>query len=522
MNGSPTLPTVQSPLPANHGTTTESWGFTIQATTPTGEPATDFNGYVRLSLVPGTVVAVTSTTNTYSGRNILLQGGQASGVVQGTAVYGPARLWVEDLGYVPAPSGVTPQCSNGLDDNDNGLIDYPADPGCYYADDDTEDGGTYSAGVSPAVEYALPLISDVRGAIPGPTPTCSTSASCGANQTCNAGGQCTCGTTADCVSGVCAGGVCIAALTGGARTPYPNEGIQIAASDPEYLVVTRVASSGFYVTDVGPKAVARGYNSLYAFNFSTPVNLQVCDRITSLSGTTTDFYGFTQLGFPSFTNTYTILAADAGPIDAGVGLPGCQVPDPTVLVPSWLYNGAGSKDNTAALLYPYEAALVRLVGFTIAKHFGPNLAYSNNFGPGQSNCDFNGDGEIDYTCIATGEPGCEGTCATTCDDDPDCSEYTAFATRSQFKVAKGGFMIEVDASTVSTFDPQSNAGLTIPYFTGSLTEFSGGSLNWTVEVRCADDLVCPAALGCATQQTIPSTAACVSPRTASDNDEGSN
>jgi hypothetical protein len=536
VNGTP-LPTAASPLPPNHGTTNDAWAFTIQAVTPTGQPVTDFDGYVRLTLVPGTVVAVTSTTNTASGSNILLQGGQATGVAQVTAVYGPARLWVEDLGYVPAPPGVTPQCSNGKDDNDNGLIDYPSDPGCYFADDNTEDGGSYAAGISPEVQYALPFISDVRGAYPGVIPACAASAACGTGQTCNAAGQCTCGTSADCPNGVCVSDVCVAPLIGGARTPYPNEGIAIAAADPEYLVITRVASDGFFVSDVSPAAVTLGYNSLFAYNFSTPGNMQVCDRITSLSGTVTDFYGFTQLGFPSFTSTYTVLGADGGAPDAG--LPGCQVPEPTVLAPSFF---AGGKTATAEALYRYEAGLVRLEGFSISPYLGPGLATNNNFTAGQSNCDFNGDGVIDYTQIngincdtVNGQPACEGDCANACDNNPQCSEWSAFITRSQFKMTYQGSaatMIQANTSTATGFDPRALALqeaatkpptlIPIPYVTGSLTEFSGGNLNWTVEVRCADDLVCPAELGCTTQQPIPSTAACVSPRTSSDNNEGSN
>jgi hypothetical protein len=483
VDGSTTLPTVANPLPPNHGTTNETWGFTIEAHSPTGELATDFNGYVRLTLEPGTVAAVTSTTNTTMGINILLKGGQAAGVVQGTAVYGPARLWVEDLGYVPAPPGVTPQCSNGIDDNNNGLIDYPADPGCYFADDNTENGGTYASGVSPPVQYALPLIADARGAFPGP-----------------------------------GGG-----LIGGARTPYPNEAINLAASDPEFLVVTSVASNGFYVTDVGANAVANGYNSIFAYSFSTPANMEVCDRITALAGTTNDFYGFTQLSFPEYTNTYVILGQDGGTFDADGGIVGCRVPEPTVLAPSFF---GTNKNATAAALFKYESGLVRLEGFTIAKWFGPGLAFQQDFRPGYSNCDFNGDGSIDYTQInCTGPTPCEGDCANACDNNVDCTEWTAYAARSAFKVSYQGnptTMIQIDATTVSTFDPVGSAGLTIPYFTGSLTEFSGGNLNWTVAVRCPDDLVCPAALGCSTQQPIPSTVACVRPRTVSDNDEGSN
>ena len=64
---------------------------------------------MRLSLAPGTVVQVTGTGMMPSARNLLLAGGKATGVVQGTAIYGPSRLWVEDIGYVPAPAGKVPE-----------------------------------------------------------------------------------------------------------------------------------------------------------------------------------------------------------------------------------------------------------------------------------------------------------------------------------------------------------------------------------------------------------------------------
>jgi hypothetical protein len=351
--------------------------------------------------------------------------------------------------------------------------------------------------VSPPVQYALPTIRDIRGA--------------------NANGS-----------------------SGGSRTPYPNEAIQIATDPPEDLVVTRVSSNGFFVTDLrfmqGPmNGPMYGYNSLFAYNFSTPANLRVCDKITYLAGTANDFYGFTQLSFPSFSNTFLVLGADGGAIDAGAGVPGCQVPEPTVLDPTWL-NGS-DKTFTAQKLYQFEAGLVRIAGFTIAKNFGPMLAHngpsSTVFGPGQSNCDFNGDGQIDYTSIPPNcAPGaCEGTCATKCDNDPTCSEWTSYSARGEYKVANcapcvaadtSAPMIKINTSTVAAFDPPSNAGVTLPYVSGSLTEFSGGSLNWTVEVRCPDDLVCPAAMGCTTQQTIPSSQACVTARTIDDNDQGTN
>ena len=102
-----------------------------------------------------------------------------------------------------------PQCANGIDDNHNGLIDYPTDPGCYLANDDTEDGGTYAAGISSTIYYYVPRIADIRG---GPE--------------------------------------------GGTGTPFPNQAVNVncgylGAKDYEFsVIVTWVSSSGFYVTDL--------------------------------------------------------------------------------------------------------------------------------------------------------------------------------------------------------------------------------------------------------------------------------
>jgi hypothetical protein len=528
VNGNATLPTAGNPMAPNLGNTSDDWAFTIEARTPTGNLDTSFKGYVRLTVAPGTVVGVNGDTTT---RNVLMANGTASGVVQLTGVYGPAHLWVEDLGYVPAAQNTTPKCSDGIDNNSNGLIDFPADPGCYYADDDTEDGGTYSSGVSPAVEYALPKISDVRGK---------------------------------------------------ARTPFSNEAIQIATAEPEYLVVTRVSGNGFFVTDVNPTEMAKGYNSLFSYNFSTPANMQVCDRVVQLSGTTTDFYGFTQLSFPSYLTSYTVLGADGGAYNPKDGIPGCKVPEPILLDPTQPLPFSGDKNTTSAALYPYEASLVRLKGFTIASKFGAGVVdpKTMNITKGNSNCDFNGNGQIDYTTV-DGQQGPEGICSNTCDNDPDCSEYTAYSARGQYKVSHGtcgvydacaplvgsaactaqtapctwdsttttcnggtlcgqfnkqsdcasahcswtlsaATMILINTSTVSTFDPVHNAGNPIDVVTGSLTEFSGGTLNWTVEARCADDLVCPASMGCAVQDIVPTYKACVLVRTIDDPDQGTN
>ena len=52
-------------------------------------------------------------------------------------------------------------------------------------------------------------------------------------------------------------------------------------------VITRVSSDGFYATDVGEK---RGFNSIFAFNFSAPPRMRVCDRMKSYGGTAAGTY----------------------------------------------------------------------------------------------------------------------------------------------------------------------------------------------------------------------------------------
>lgn len=476
VNGDTMLPTEDDPLPANHGDVVETWDFTIEARSATGE-LEPFDGLVRLSVRPGTVFAVTGEGA--MGRNIKLEKGKASGQVQVTAVYGPSRLWAEDLGYTPNTGDKKAQCSNGIDDDGDKGIDFPADPGCAFADDNDEGGGSFSAGVSPPVQYALPKISDVRGT--------------------------------------------------GAGTPYPFEAIELNTKSPQHVVVTRVASDGFYVTDVNPTEVRNGYNSVFAFNFNTPPGMRVCDVLTYFSGTANDFFGFTEMNFPSYKVSFpragekcevpepAVILTDAPADcvtddDCAVHL--CTFPDPNEPTKG---KCAASIINDATRMQQFQSALVRLEHVTIAKNFGPNLAKNNVFSDDASSCDFNGDGQIDF------QSADEGSCAAVCDKDPNCSEWTAFSARGDVKVSRGSAatMLKIATGTVTGFDPVASRGQTIDSITGTLRKFSGGTLNWTLETRCADDLVCSLP-GCGAMQAISSQTACVRLRTIDDNDEGTN
>lgn len=446
VNGGP-LPPANQPLPANRGDTDEVWDFELEARGPGGELEKGFSGLARLSVEPGTIVAVSQGAEPGTDRNVRFKGGKASGRVSLTAIYGPARLWAEDLGYKPAKDPRKAKCADGKnnDDGEDALVDHPNDPGCAFADDDSEEGGTHAAGVSLPVHYALPRVSDIQGF--------------------------------------------------GTTTPYPFEGMEVRADDPHVLVVTRVASDGFYVTDLAE--ADKGYAHLFAFNFSTPAGMRVCDRVTYLAGTVVEFFGFTELSFPSFR---------VEPVFKGQA---CRVPDPVVLDDATI-QGTNDRDAMEKL----ESALVRLENFRIAKKFGPKVAKNNVFSEDASNCDKNGDGQIDFLNDD------EASCANACNADPECTEWTGFSARGNYKVSRGSLQIMINTGTVATFSPVAARGKDLLAVTGTMRNFSGGKLNWTVETRCVDDLVCAKELGCPRQEVVPTDQACVRLRTGSGNDEG--
>ncbi|HRI63770.1 MAG TPA: hypothetical protein PK156_06015 [Polyangium sp.] len=440
------LPASDSPRPANKGDIEEIWDFEIEARSPFGEPVAK-EGMVRLSVEPGVVAGVIG--GDAQGRNIRLVNGKAQGTARVTAVYGQARLWVEDLGYLPKPIADKPLCSNGVDDNGDGLIDFPADPGCAFADDDTEDGGTFAAGTSQPVYYSLPRLNDIQG--------------------------------------------------NGATTPYPYEAVQIETQGSLPVVVTRIASDGFYVTDMSQQA--NGYNHIFAFNFSAPVKMRVCDQLTYLSGTVVEFFGFTELSFPSFKLDEQLIR------DQLKNNTPCELmPTPTVL-DSMIINDPKEMEKL-------ESSLVRIEGFTIGKIFGPKPVVNLIPDADHSNCDLNGDGQVDF------EDDIEGACSNNCASDVNCTEWTSYAARGNYKVFSGGTMIQINTGTAAEFDPVAHKGETLTAVTGTMRNFSGGSLNWTIETRCPDDLLCSRA-GCA-KEDLPSTKACIRPRTIGDADQSTN
>jgi hypothetical protein len=443
-------PSKESPLDPNTGERDDSFEIEVEAVGGSGE-LKDFDGYVRVTIEPGSVVSVVDLEdNSSEGRNLRLRGGKGKARILATASYGPTRIEVEDLGYLPAPEGETPACANGKNDDpdDDVAVDYPNDTGCQFADDNSETGGTYSAGVSPTIYYELPSIQDVQGT--------------------------------------------------GSTTPYAFESITINTSGEHEVIVTRIAKDGFYATDLSGQDA--GFNHMFAFSFSTPRNLRVCDRLTLLSGTVSEFFGFTEMNFPS----YESIGLVKGDEDK------CRVPAPVVLDPETIID-----PNAMEAL---ESGLVRIEGYHVSGKMGPGLALGGMFGANATNCDFNGDGRIDF------ESDAEGSCGNLCSDDPECTEWTSFVARGNYKVAKqvmsGMSVIQVQTDGAPEFSPVANRGATLTSLTGTLRNFSGGNLNWTIDARCTADLVCQEE-GCS-KEVSTSKQACVDLRTEDDNDEGSN
>lgn len=360
-------------------------------------------GWVAIRTQPGDVLSVDAPGAVRG--NIQLHGGRASGVrVTVAKLYGDARIWVEDLGFVPGPAAGS-ACRNGIDDDGDGRTDYGSDPGCAYSNDDTESGGSHAVGLSPALYYANPRIADVQGLTSIP--------------------------------------------------PLEGRSVHIDAGD---MVVTRVSVDGLYVTDVSE---TRGYNHLFAFNFNTPAGVRVCDKLKTLGGIVGEFYGYTELSYPSWTRDLEWPRPERpGPAE-------CLVPEPVEITRALLDDGAAMES--------LEAGLIQVSGGQITPRF--------------EDCDFNDNGDIEWDTP-------EETCADDCAAALDCSELTQYRTYGQFSVATPGATaaergkIQVlTREAIPDFDALAHAGETVALIRGTLSQVEFLDVPWILEVRCRDDLV---------------------------------
>jgi hypothetical protein len=480
--GDPGTPGQELPISVVQATT---FTVNIEADLPDGSIDASFNGYVNVLVQPGTI-------SNLDVRNVQLQNGSITGVVVPVvASFGETHIWADDLGYEPAaPNSMPPpQCSDGIDNNNNGLIDYPADPGCYAPVDNTENLGTYASGASETIYFQLPRIQLVRGYDP----------------TNNGNGN---------------------------ATSFPNTQVSIdcgwrgGTSYDFSTVVVGLGSAGFYAQDLQTdEQPAPGYSGIYAYNFSTPVDMRVCDRLQVFSGTAADFYGYTELNYPTWQLEYWDPTVRP-----------CLVPEATVL-------GVGDLNNNNRL-WQLESTLARVetagtVTVKIASHFGAlDVPYTGTgssavYTPSAtaSNCDYDHNGKINFedSALTPSEANCALVCvgsSSLAPTDYQCSEYSSFASENDFifivadSSGNGSTArIQADAAAADLFNPVASRGQLVNAFTGIVSYFSGGS-QFTLNARCDDDVAvvpppnqpCPSGQTCA---PLTSNRACVHARTQS-------
>ncbi|MDI7267087.1 MAG: hypothetical protein QME96_03725 [Myxococcota bacterium] len=408
---------------------TEGVAFTLEISAV--QPPAGWSGWVALRSEPGEIVSVRAP-GAIRGNVPLAGEAVATAEVSVAKGYGDTYIWAADIGFVPGPV-VGSQCGDGIDNDGDGRTDFGDDPGCAWSNDDSETPGSFAVGVSEPLHFANPRVSDVQGR--------------------------------------------------SFTSPLEGRAVTIDAGT---LVVTRVSTSGLYVTDISED---RDYTSLFAYNYNTPHRVRVCDRLVAVGGIVSEFYGLTELVFPSWTLDPSVRRA--APLPAGPDE--CPVPEPVELDAVTLRNPRAMES--------LESALVAVVGGTITRNF--------------VDCDYNRNRSIDWDRLD------ERECADTCDADPDCTERSQFRRYGQFGVVLPGatpagrakvFVVTREAIPEEEFDPsvEDHRGRTVALVRGTLQHIEFLGVPWIVEIRCRDDLVLEGA-------ALPMWRACVPPV---DDDEG--
>ncbi|HOA14179.1 MAG TPA: hypothetical protein PLC24_09490 [Myxococcota bacterium] len=406
--------------------------------------------WVRMSVRPGKLLVVSA--DRYVGNDVFLEKGHASNVkVRVWDVFGPTRVWAEDVGYLPRTRiGVTPSCGDGKDNDGDGFTDWPLDPGCLEASDDSEESGSGAAGVSRTVMFDTPTIAQLQGFYAGVTTDFN------------------------------------------GASPYAGEEVTVDKGD---LVVTRVTTDGMYVTDASDQG---GYNHLFVFTYNSPttvpvceadeqdnlgcvndgrpVPVRICDRLTFVGGSVSEFYGFTEMSFPVW-DTQVWKESD-GP---------CPMPAPRALM---------AADFRGKALEGSEAGLVTVSDIVLGS--ADDIV----------DCDFNKDGTVDFRDYDTNECSDECSCREQCDKDLLCVEFNQYVEFGQWPARLGGesgVKVWINSrESVPEFDPWAeDVPRQLVAITGTLRNLSFlDPYPWIIEPRCQDDIVL-------TGEPKPITQACV-------------
>ena len=226
-----------------------------------------YRGPLSVRVTPG---EISSPSNT-----ILMDGGEALevpiAIARGT---GKTHVWFEADGVMPLPDGQQyGQCSDGLDNDLNGLVDL-ADAGCEHAGDDMEAPVNLSTGVSPTFWFDDPKLRDIQ--------------------------------FTDDLN----------------QSPLLGEQVTVTAGT---LIVTNIVSNGFYALDLADNTPDRLFNALFVFTFSKPQGLSYGQPLCGFSGAVQEHVGMTQVVFPSFEPYY--ISNPKCALFPGLD-PFAEVPDP--------------------------------------------------------------------------------------------------------------------------------------------------------------------------------------------------
>jgi len=462
--------------------------FTIDIQALRGGEPYPFEGWVLLDVQPEVV-----SCGQVSPQSVRLQGGVAKNVkVSVYRAYCTVRLVATDVGYVPAADPANSRCQNDIDDDGDGYIDLPklgakkpgngmqyGDNGCAMASDDSEEGGTGASGASDPIYYRCPTMADIQTPILGKT---------------------------------------------GNESPLKTCRVMI---DRGWLLVTRVGVDGLYVTDFegvkwdagkqnwsfAPEELS--YDSMFVYNYSTPVNLQEGDCLTQVDGTVEEFYGFTEMNKPVWKKgDFAFCAAKA----RAAGLTDCPTREEDrdsaagKLCRQRIEQLANSPvDLTRLMLKDHQGidkSVWDLPVEVLAERFESGIVKLSTLKPADCTtsdctvkmftearfCDADSDGEINFSHED------EKDCSNDCGDHTGCIVMETYRQYNQWSVHfMDGANAEqevsiVTAGAIPTFDPiaaskKDPQGMVIGEVVGTLRHLVFARPPWIIEARRPSD--CP-------------------------------
>jgi len=362
------------------------------------------------------------------------------------------------------------ECENSKDDDGDGLIDRKGDLGCnnfyyskqcsktvYIITDGDEKEGSYAMGMSEILPYEAPSLTTVQ-------------------KTDN---------------------VKCSALDG--SRPIVKSGV---------MYVTKIDNNGFYVTDV----MGTEFNHMFVFSFNRPENLYVGDRLCWLSGGVSEYNGFTEMNFPTWSAANRVTLTDEE-IEQGVKkcdkcpsaykclegslntfcapdtcdeLTNLDEPLPTPVT----IESSDFKSSTA--LEPFEAGLIHVEDLKVGKFFDCDKSDDPSTEEIEGYCvgECNGDGEVG----GQDEWDCQKKCLNDeLGDGSICCEEATYHTYGQWcgslDSGSGEKISVFSGETVLTFDPYAQEGEIIESLSGSLRHLSFGKPPWIIVPRGPSDLI---------------------------------